>query len=113
MQSRAIRWDVELIDSPDMVNICSAFAEVAARRHALHASLLFEQLSHASLSPHDGSPSSSSEAREGDLRHALDTTIGSLHALESLYEQWEMCWIKEKHRLVLGDWDCAWSHLAE
>jgi hypothetical protein len=97
--SRAIRRDVELLDSPDMVNIRSAFAEVAARRRALRSSSLLEQLSRASSSPRDGSPSSSSDAREGDLRRALDTAIGSLRALGGLYEQREMRWIEEKHRL--------------
>ncbi|KAH9991504.1 hypothetical protein BJV77DRAFT_1007848 [Russula vinacea] len=90
--SRAIRRDVELLDSPDMLNIRSAFAEVAARRRASRSSSLLEQLSRASSSPRDGSPSSSSDAREEDLRRALDTAIGSLRALE-------MRWIEEKHRL--------------
>jgi hypothetical protein len=97
--SRAIRRDVELLDSPDMVNIRTAFAEVAARRRASRSASLLEQLSRASSSPRDGSPSSSSDAREEDLRRALDTAIGSLRALGSLYEQREMRWIEEKHRL--------------
>jgi len=99
--SRAIRRDVELIDSSDMGNIRSAFAEVAARRRASRSASasLLEQLSRASSSSRDGSPSSGSEAREGDLRRALDTAIGSLRALGSLYEQREMRWIEEKYRL--------------
>jgi uncharacterized protein involved in exopolysaccharide biosynthesis len=82
-----------------MLNIRSAFAEVAARRRASRSSSLLEQLSRASSSPRDGSPSSSSDAREEDLRRALDTAIGSLRALGGLYEQREMRWIEEKHRL--------------
>jgi hypothetical protein len=82
-----------------MVNIRTAFAEVAARRRASRSASLLEQLSRASSSPRDGSPSSSSDAREEDLRRALDTAIGSLRALGSLYEQREMRWIEEKHRL--------------
>jgi uncharacterized protein involved in exopolysaccharide biosynthesis len=97
--SRAIRRDAELFDSSDMNNIRSAFAEVAARRRASRSSSLLEQLSRASSSPGDGSPSSGSDAREEDLRRALDTAIGSLRALGSLYEQREMRWIEEKHRL--------------
>jgi hypothetical protein len=97
--SRAIRRDVELLDSSDMVNIRTSFAEVAARRRASRSASLLEQLSRASSSPRDGSPSSSSDAREVDLRRALDTAIGSLRALGSLYEQREMRWVEEKHRL--------------
>jgi hypothetical protein len=40
---------------------------------------------------------SSSDARKEDLRRALDTAVGSLHALGSLYERREMQWIEEKH----------------
>ncbi|KAI9455775.1 hypothetical protein BJY52DRAFT_1278510 [Lactarius psammicola] len=97
--SRAVRRDSSLIESTDMMNMRSAFAEMAARRRASRSSSLLEQLSRASSSSRDGSPSSSSDAREEDLRRALDTAIGSLHALGSLYERREMRWIEEKHRL--------------
>jgi len=97
--SRAIRRDSDLLDSTDMMNVRAGFAEVAARRRASRSSSLLEQLSRASSSPRDGSPSSSNEAREEDLRRALDTAIGSLRALGSLYEQREMRWVEEKHRL--------------
>ncbi|KAI9510996.1 hypothetical protein F5148DRAFT_1175117 [Russula earlei] len=97
--SRAIRRDVELLDSSDMIKIRSAFAEVAGRRRTSRSESLLEQLSRASSSSRDGSPSSSSDAREEDLRRALDTAIGSLRALGSLYEQREMRWIEEKNRL--------------
>ncbi|KAN0137556.1 hypothetical protein V8E53_004607 [Lactarius tabidus] len=40
-----------------------------------------------------------SDAHEEDLRRALDTAIGSLHALGSLYERREMRWIEEKYKL--------------
>lgn len=42
---------------------------------------------------------SGSGAREEDLRRALDTAIGSLHALGTLYERREMRWIEEKLKL--------------
>jgi Holliday junction resolvasome RuvABC DNA-binding subunit len=38
-------------------------------------------------------------AREKDLRRALDTAIGSLHALGTLYERREMRWAEEKLKL--------------
>ncbi|KAH9019719.1 hypothetical protein EDB85DRAFT_2153528 [Lactarius pseudohatsudake] len=97
--------------SSDMMNIRSAFAEMAARRRASRSSSLVEQLSCASSSSRNGSPSSSSHAGEKNLRRALDTAIGSLHALGSLYERREMRWIEEKHRLdedqekARGDYD--------
>ena len=97
--SRAVRRDSSLHESTDMMSMRSAFAELAARRRASRSSSLLEQLSRASSSSRDGSPSSSSDAREEDLRRALDTAIGSLHALGSLYERREMRWIEEKHRL--------------
>ena len=77
----------------------TAFAEVAARRRASRSVSLIEQLSSASSPPGDRSPSSSSVTREEDLWGSLDTVIGSLRALGSLYEQQEMRWIEEKHRL--------------
>ena len=77
----------------------TAFAEIAARRRASRSVSLIEQLSSASSPPGDGSPSSSSVTREEDLWGSLDTVIGSLRALGSLYEQQEMRWIEEKHRL--------------
>lgn len=97
--SRALRRDSDLLESTDMMNIRAGFAEVAARRRASRSASLLEQLSRASSSPRDGSPSSSNESREEDLRRALDTALGSLRTLGSLYEQREMRWVEEKHRL--------------
>ncbi|KAI0292596.1 hypothetical protein B0F90DRAFT_1645421 [Multifurca ochricompacta] len=96
--SRAIRRDTTLLRSSDMMSIRSAFTEVATRRRGSRSSSLLEQLSRASSSSRDGSPRSNGVGEE-DLRRALDTAIGSLHALGSLYEQREMRWIEEKHRL--------------
>ncbi|KAF8267345.1 hypothetical protein EI94DRAFT_1801824 [Lactarius quietus] len=87
--SRAVRRDSSL-NSTDMKNIRSAFAEMASRQNTTRPTSLLEQLWRASRS---------SDACEEDLRCALDTAIGSLHALESLYEQRERRWIEEKHRL--------------
>ncbi|KAH9039243.1 hypothetical protein EDB85DRAFT_2182013 [Lactarius pseudohatsudake] len=92
----AVRRDIV---SSDMMNIRSPFAEIAARRRTSRSSSFVEQLLRALSSSRDGSPSSSRGAREEDLRRALDTAIGNLHALGSLYERREMRWIEEKHRL--------------
>ncbi|KAH8994191.1 hypothetical protein EDB92DRAFT_1944017 [Lactarius akahatsu] len=96
--SRAIHRDNSLIESSDMMNIRSAFAKMAARCRASRSSSLVEQLARASSSSRDGSPLSSSDACEEDLCRALDTAIGSLHALRSPYELNED---KEKVQLLL------------
>jgi glucose-6-phosphate dehydrogenase assembly protein OpcA len=93
--SRAVRRDSSL-KSTDMKNIRSAFAEISSRQHATRTASLLEQLSQARLSSRDGSSSSS---REKDLRRALDTAIGSLHALGTLYSRREMRWAEEKLKL--------------
>ncbi|KAH9027220.1 hypothetical protein EDB85DRAFT_2148637 [Lactarius pseudohatsudake] len=97
--SCAIHHDNSLIESSDMMNIHSTFAEMAARRHTSRLSSLVEQLSCTSSSSHNGSPLSSSNAHEKNLHCMLDTAIGSLNTLGSLYERREMHWIEEKHRL--------------
>ncbi|KAN0128914.1 hypothetical protein V8E53_013287 [Lactarius tabidus] len=83
--SRAVRRDRSRTPT-DTKNIPS-------RQHAPRPTSLLEQLA---SSLRDGC---SSGAREEDLRRALDTAIGSLHALGSLYERREMRWVEEKHRL--------------
>ncbi|KAF8267353.1 hypothetical protein EI94DRAFT_1730875 [Lactarius quietus] len=95
--SQAVRRDSSLKPS-GMKNIRPAFKEIASRKHAAHRPLLLEQLSAVSFS-HDGAPSSSSGARQEDLRCALLTTIGSFNALETLYERREMRWAEEKLKL--------------
>ena len=82
-----------------MRNIRAAFAEMASRQHAPCPPSLLEQLSRAGLSSNDEPSLSGSGAREEDLRRALDTAIGSLHALGTLYERREMRWTEEKLKL--------------
>ena len=96
--SRAVRRDSSLKPT-DMRNIRSAFADMASRQHATCPPSLLEQLSRAGLSSNDEPSLSGSGAREEDLRRALDTAIGSLHALGTLYERREMRWIEEKLKL--------------
>ncbi|KAH9981084.1 hypothetical protein BGW80DRAFT_1247875 [Lactifluus volemus] len=72
---------------------------LAAWRRALRSPSLLKQLQHALSSSRDGSPSSSSDVHEEDVRRTLDTAIGSLHAIGSLYEQRERRWVEEKQRL--------------
>ena len=96
--SRAVRRDSSLKPT-DMRNIRSTFADMASRQHATCPPSLLEQLSRAGLSSNDEPSLSGSGAREEDLRRALDTAIGSLHALGTLYERREMRWIEEKLKL--------------
>jgi hypothetical protein len=96
--SRAVRHDSSL-KSTDMKNIRSAFVEISSRQRATHTASLLEQLSQAHLSLPDGFSSSSGSAREKVLRRTLDTAIGSLRALATLYERREMRWAEEKLKL--------------
>ncbi|KAF8266300.1 hypothetical protein EI94DRAFT_1733503 [Lactarius quietus] len=96
--SRTVRRDSSP-KSTDMKNIRSAFAEMASHQHASRPTSLIEQLSQACMSSRDDPPLTSNGARKEDLRRALDTTIGSFHALKTLYDQRETRWIEEKHRL--------------
>jgi hypothetical protein len=96
--SRAVRRD-SFFMSTEMKNIRSVFSEMTSRQHASSPPSLLEQLSQACSSSRDRLPSSNSDAREEELRRALDTAIGSLHALGNLYERREMRWIEEKRRL--------------
>ena len=90
--SRAVRRDRSRMPV-DMKNIRSSFAEITSRQRAQRSTSLLET---TSFSSRDGR---SNCAREENLLRALDTTIGSLHALGCLYEQREMRWVEEKHRL--------------
>jgi hypothetical protein len=96
--SRAVRRD-SFFMSTEMKNIRSVFSEMTSRQHASSPPSLLEQLSQACSSSRDRLPSSNSDAREEEHRRALDTAIGSLHALGNLYERREMRWIEEKRRL--------------
>ena len=79
-----------------MKNIRSSFAEIASRQLAPRPTSLASLLEQLTLSSRDGC---SNGAREENLLRALETAIGSLHVLGSLYEQREVRWIEEKHRL--------------
>lgn len=93
--SRAVRRD-GFLKPTNMKKLRSAFAEIVSRQQAPRPTPLFEQLPRAFLSSHGGS---SSGAREEDLLRALDTAIGSFHALTSLYKRRETRWIEEKLKL--------------
>ena len=88
-----------LYKSTDMVSICSAFTELAARRRASRVLSLLEQLSGGPSLLHGGSPSRGSFPCEKDFHRALYTSTGCLHALERPNERRGMFWMEEKHML--------------
>ena len=90
--SRAVRRDRSRTPA-DMKNIRSSFAEIVSLQPAPRPTSLLE---HLTLSSRDGC---SNGARKENLLRALDTAIGSLHVLGNLYEQREMRWVEEKHRV--------------
>lgn len=87
------------MQSPGMHNIRNAFRGVAARRRATRAqgTSLVERLIN-STSSGDGSDGSS-ESREVDLKRALETALGSLGALRSIYETRAARWEDEMVRI--------------
>ena len=96
--SRTVRRDSSLKPT-EMQHIRSAFAEIAARQHAARTPSLLEQFSRGCLSSYDGPSSSSSGAREEDLRRALETAVGSLYAIGDIYGRRETRWAEERLRL--------------
>ncbi|KAN0128910.1 hypothetical protein V8E53_013283 [Lactarius tabidus] len=96
--SRAVRRDSSL-KSTDMKNIRSSFAGIAFRQQAAHPPSPVEQPSCPRLSSCDEAPSNSNSGREEDLRRALKTAIGGVHALWGLYERQATHLIEAKHKL--------------
>ncbi|KAH0839334.1 hypothetical protein J3R83DRAFT_16 [Lanmaoa asiatica] len=101
LTSRSVRRD-QLIKSPAMAQIRTAFKGIASRRNNTRsrtatASILERLLSSTSASG-DGSDTSS-EAREGDLKRALETTLGSLETLRVIYEHRVSRWEEEMSRI--------------
>ncbi|KAH9887672.1 hypothetical protein C8Q73DRAFT_656509 [Cubamyces lactineus] len=100
LTSRAIRRDATLTNSPALANLRRSFSRLAverrAARKAQHMSLA-ERLSSRSISSEDGSPGASSPG-DMDLRRALDAALGSLGALNAIYEQREARWRDEMRK---------------
>lgn len=86
-----------------MAQMRTAFKGIASRRHATRsrtvtASILERLRSSTSVSG-DGSDTSTSEAREGDLKRALETALGSLEALRLIYGHRVTRWEEEMARI--------------
>ncbi|KAH9936820.1 uncharacterized protein BXZ73DRAFT_45033 [Epithele typhae] len=101
LTSRSVRRDASLAGSPALTSARRAFAHLAAQRRAARKAQrmsLAERLSTRSASSADGSPGGGSPG-ELDLRRALETALGSLGALSSIYDQREARWREEMRRL--------------
>lgn len=100
LSSRSIRRDASLANSSAMSNMRSAFGYIASKRRSSrsHKLSIADRLKYSSEPSVDGSPTST-EAREEDLRRALEGALGSLGALGNIYEQREARWREEMRRI--------------
>jgi len=101
LASRSVRRD-QLVKSPAMAQMRTAFKGIASRRSAMRsrtntASIMERLLSSSNLS--GDTSDTSSEAREGDLKRALETTLGSLATLRAIYEHRASRWEDEMARI--------------
>lgn len=87
------------MQSPGIHNMRNSFRSIAARRRTSRAqsTSLVERLIN-STSSGDGSDGGS-ESREVDLKRALETALGSLGALRSIYETRVARWEDEMARI--------------
>ncbi|RDX48554.1 hypothetical protein OH76DRAFT_1404830 [Lentinus brumalis] len=99
LTSRSIRRDPALANSTALASVKRSFSHLAGQRRiarkAQRISLVERLSSNASA---DGSPGAGSPG-EVDLRRALETALGSLGALQSIYDQREARWREEMRRL--------------
>lgn len=100
LTSRFVRRE-QLHRSPAMANIRTAFKGIASRRRAARAqsTSIVERLLNASANAGEGSDAGS-DSREGDLKRALETTLGSLDSLRIIYEQRVSRWEEEMTRIT-------------
>jgi len=103
LTSRFVRRE-QLHRSPAMANIRTAFKGIAGRRPAARAqstSIVERLLNNTSTSTGGGEGSDAgSDSREGDLKRALETTLGSLDSLRIIYEQRVSRWEDEMTRIA-------------
>ncbi|RPD55129.1 hypothetical protein L227DRAFT_615609 [Lentinus tigrinus ALCF2SS1-6] len=99
LTSRSIRRDPALTNSTALASVKRSFSHLASQRRAARKAQrisLVERLSSSASA--DGSPGGGSPG-EMDLRRALETALGSLGALQSIYDQREARWREEMRRL--------------
>lgn len=107
IMSRSIRRDPSLLNSTPLSNLRKSFHHIASQRRASKMMQGVSLVDRLGLRSRSGSMSAgsgpdsetSSEAREEDLRRALDAALSSLNALGNIYEQRETRWRDEMRRL--------------
>ncbi|KZT13271.1 uncharacterized protein LAESUDRAFT_710295 [Laetiporus sulphureus 93-53] len=101
LTSRSIRRDAGLRNSPKLTAMRKSFNTIAIQRRNARSERisLVERLllSSGSASSADGSPGS--EAREGDLRRALDAALGSLEEMGRIHDLREARWRTEMRQI--------------
>ncbi|KIK22483.1 hypothetical protein PISMIDRAFT_102495 [Pisolithus microcarpus 441] len=100
LTSRFVRRE-QLDKSPAMTTVRTAFKGIASRRRAARSrsTSLIQQLVNASATLGEGSDGSS-DAREGELKRALEAALGSLDELRTIYEQRVARWEHEMDRIA-------------
>jgi hypothetical protein len=101
LTSRSVRRE-QLVKSPAMSQMRTAFKGIASRRNTTRsragAASIVQRLLSSTGSLSDTSDASS-ESREGDLKRALETALGSLDALRMIYENRVSRWEDEMSRI--------------
>lgn len=99
LTSRSLRRDPALANSTALASVKRSFSHLANQRRAARKAQrisLVERLSSSASA--DGSPGGGSPG-EMDLRRALETALGSLSTMHSIYDQREARWREEARRV--------------
>jgi len=101
LSSRSLRRSPALMLSSEISNIRSNFSKVAASRRSARAQTasLLERLRGQSASVASSSPSETAEAREEELKFALEGALGSLSQMGKMYHDLQTRWQVEMSRL--------------
>jgi hypothetical protein len=83
-----------------MSDLRTGFKRIATQRRSTRStkSSVIDRLINCNSTSGDGSDGSS-ESREEDLRHLLETALGSLGVLGGIFEQRESRWVEEMQRI--------------
>ncbi|KIK01082.1 hypothetical protein K443DRAFT_99269 [Laccaria amethystina LaAM-08-1] len=100
LRSRAVRRHPALANSSSMSDLRTGFKRIATQRRSTRStkSSVIDRLINCNSTSGDGSDGSS-ESREEDLRHLLETALGSLGVLGGIFEQRESRWVEEMQRI--------------
>lgn len=103
LRSRSVRRQPALANSSSMSDLRTGFKRIASQRRStrsMKSSLVDRLINCAATSGAGGDGSDgSSESREEDLRHLLETALGSLGVLGGIFEQRESRWVEEMQRI--------------